>query len=154
MIYLYLAFNMSDLRIVKGNTFKIAVEVKAYKYNGEELTDFNLQDCTNITVTSHTNGSSKEIKQFEALANNILQIEYNGSSLKTGKHSLEVTGKLNDIEWRFYDKKAIFTIVNTNAEANIPPQSIVADSTYMIDKQKVYILCPKGDKGDKGDRGE
>ena len=53
MTYHYLAFNMTDLKIVKGNTFETIVEVKAYKYNGEEITDFNLQDCTDVKVVSH-----------------------------------------------------------------------------------------------------
>lgn len=54
----YLAFNMNDLRIVKGNTFETIVEVRAYKYNGEEITDFSLQNCTNIKIVSHTQTSS------------------------------------------------------------------------------------------------
>ena len=54
MTYRYLAFNMNDLRIVKGNTFDTVVQVKAYNYNGEEITDFNLQNCTNVKVTSHS----------------------------------------------------------------------------------------------------
>lgn len=154
MIYLYLAFNMSDLRIVKGNTFKIAVKVKAYKYNGEELTDFNLQNCTNVTVTSHANGSEKEIENIEIQDNNMLQIEYDGNSLKTGKYSLEVTGKLNGVAWRFYDKTPIFTIVNTNAEANIPKESIIKEDFYQVDGKALYIVSPKGDKGDKGEKGD
>jgi len=54
---------------------------------------------------------------------------------------------LNNEHWRFYDTTPIFTIVNTNTGANIPKDCIVTDNSYIVDKQKVYILCPKGDTG-------
>ena len=63
-IYHYLVFNMNDLRIVKGNTFETVVEVKAYKYNGDEIPDFNLQDCADIKVRYHTQDNVGEAKDF------------------------------------------------------------------------------------------
>ena len=54
----YLAFNMSKLKIVKGNTFETVVEIRAYKYNGEEIADFDLNNCTNLIATSHVSGDS------------------------------------------------------------------------------------------------
>ena len=51
-----------------------------------------------------------------------------------GDYSLEVTGKLGDDYWRFYDKKPIFSIVNTNAEAHIPQNSIIREDCYQVDK--------------------
>ena len=147
MTYHYLAFNMTDLKIVKGNTFDTIVEVKAYKYNGEEITDFNLQDCTNVKVISHNSTSTTKIKTFELLENNKMSIHWS-KSIPLGKHCLEVTGKYGDDDWRFYDKSPIFIIVNTNAEANIPKHSIIKEDCYSVDKQKLYIIAPKGDKGD------
>jgi hypothetical protein len=58
-IYHYLAFNMDKLKIVKGNTFETVIEIKAYKYNGEEIPDFSLNNCTNIVVNSRVSGDSK-----------------------------------------------------------------------------------------------
>ena len=81
-----------------------------------------------------------------------MSIRWNKST-PLGKHCLEVTGKLGNDDWRFYDKSPIFTIVNTNAEANVPQNSIIKEDCYSVDKQKLYIISPKGDKGDKGDQG-
>lgn len=33
---------MDGLKLVKGNSFTTIIEVKAYKYNGEEIQDFDL----------------------------------------------------------------------------------------------------------------
>ena len=145
---------MSDLKLVRGNTFKTITQVKAYKYNGEEITDFNLQDCTNIKITSHVSGYSNNIDTFSVLENNMLEITWDGGRTRIGKYSLEVTGKLNGVDWRFYDKKPIFTIVSTNSEANIPQQSIIKEDFYQVDGQHLYIISPQGPKGDTGERGE
>lgn len=153
---------MNDLRIVKGNGFKTAVEVKAYRYDGQEITDFDLHACTNIKVSYRVGEVLHKIESFELSEGNTIVISW-PSSLGLGKYSLEVTGRLNDDNWRFYDKQPIFTIVNTNKEANIPYESIIKEDFYMVDKQNIYIICPKGDKGEdgaigpqgpKGDKGE
>ena len=156
---------MNDLRIVKGNGFKTTVEVKAYRYDGQEITDFDLHACTNIKVSYRVGEVLHKIESFELSEGNTIVISW-PSSLGLGKYSLEVTGRLNDDNWRFYDKQPIFTIVNTNKEANIPQESIIKEDFYMLDKQNIYIICPKGDKGedgavgpqgpkgDKGDTGE
>lgn len=142
---------MNDLRIVKGNTFETIVEVKAYKYNGEEIPDFNLTQCTDIKVRYGVAGDFNSIKTFEILDANRLQIKWENT--KIGQYTLDVSGKFNDLAWRFYDKAPIFTIVNTNREANIPQHSIIKEDFYQVDKQNLYIICPKGDKGDAGDVG-
>lgn len=153
---------MNDLRIVKGNGFKTTVEVKAYRYDGQEITDFDLHACTNIKVSYRVGEVLHKIESFELSEGNTIVISW-PSSLGLGKYSLEVTGRLNDDNWRFYDKQPIFTIVNTNKEANIPQESIIKEDFYMVDKQSIYIICPKGDKGEdgavgpqghKGDKGE
>lgn len=35
---------MNELKIVKGNTFSTAIKVRAYTYDGEEITDIILPD--------------------------------------------------------------------------------------------------------------
>lgn len=143
---------MNDLRIVKGNGFKTTVEVKAYRYDGQEITDFDLHACTDIKVVYRIEETFNKIAQFELGEGNTLLITW-PDNLGIGKYSLEVSGKFNDVGWRFYDKQPIFTIVSTNKQANIPYNSIVKEDLYMVDKQRVYILCPKGDKGDVGPQG-
>lgn len=143
---------MDKLKIVKGNTFETVVEIRAYKYNGEEITDFDLNNCTNISIINHvSNGETYRIVNYEILDAKHIQMRWDRCVV--GDYSLEVTGKLGDDYWRFYDKKPIFSIVNTNAEAHIPQNSIIREDCYQVDKQKVYIVCPKGDKGDTGSIG-
>ena len=143
---------MDKLKIVKGNTFETVVEIRAYKYNGEEITDFDLNNCTNISIINHvSNGETYRIVNYEILDEKHIQMRWDRCVV--GDYSLEVTGKLGDDYWRFYDKKPIFSIVNTNAEAHIPQHSIIREDCYQVDKQKVYIVCPKGDKGDTGSIG-
>ena len=141
---------MDKLKIVKGNTFDTVVEIRAYKYNGEEITDFDLNDCTNIAIINHiSNGEQYRITNYTILDQNHIQMHWDKGGV-VGDYSLEVTGKLGEDHWRFYDKKPIFSIVNTNSEANIPKQSIIREDCYQVDKQSVYIVCPKGDKGEIG----
>lgn len=111
---------MNDLKIVKGNTFETVVEVRAYKLNGEEIENFDLQNCTNISVIAHVGSTTKRLNTYSILDKNKMSIEWPGKVTKVGSYSLEVIGKIDDLDWRFYDKKPIFTIVNTNAEANVP----------------------------------
>ncbi len=144
---------MNSLKLVKGNDFTTIIEVKAYKYNGEEITDFDLGQCTDIKVRYKVESSTKDITDFEVLENNKLQIAWDGPSLSLGKYTLEVIGKLNGLDWRFYDKEPIFTIVNTNSEAVIPQNSIVREDVYSIDKSAVYVIYPKGDTGPRGPMG-
>lgn len=143
---------MNDLRIVKGNTFETIVEVKAYKYNGELIGDFDLSKCKDIRIKAHGETSSTNITNFNIVDNNKISICW-GKSLSLGKYSLEVTGTLNNDSWRFYDKSPIFTIVNTNSAANIPENSIISDECYAVNAQKIYILSPKGDTGPAGPPG-
>lgn len=130
---------MNDLRIVKGNTFETIIEVRAYTYKGQEIKDFDLQKCTNISVVVHINGDTQSINSYEIIDQKNLVITWAGKSTKVGAYSLEVRGKLDDLDWRFYDKQPIFTIVNTNAEANIPKQSIIKEGCYCVNKQDVYL---------------
>lgn len=145
---------MNSLKLVKGNDFTTVIEVRAYKYNGKEITDFDLSKCTNIKVKCHVNSSVQDIEEFSIGQKNKLIISWDGPKLRLGDHSLEVSGKFEETDWRFYDKTPIFTIVNTNAEARIPQRSILKDDVYLVDKQSVYIICPKGDKGERGMSGQ
>ena len=144
---------MDKLKIVKGNTFETVIEIKAYKYNGEEIPDFSLYGCTDIVVSSRINGEIRKVESYQILDAHNLQIRWEGKQLKVGGYQLEVTGKIGNDAWRFYSKTPIFYIVNTNEEASIPANSIIREDCYYVDKQKLYIVCPKGDKGDKGERG-
>lgn len=132
---------MSKLRIVKGNTFETLIEVHAYTYQGQEMQDFDLNDCTDIVLNAIVNKKSRPIKVFEVVSPTQILIAWNAKYQEVGSYYLEGRGKLEGVAWRFYDRKPIFDIVNTNAEANIPQQSIISDAEYYIqDGQSLYML--------------
>lgn len=172
---------MSDLKITKGNTFRTILEIKAYRYDGKETKDFDLSDCTDVTVKCRINGVIREITNFRPRGANELEIQWPSTS-KPGAYTIEVSGRLRDHYWRYYSKNPIFTIVETTEEQNIPEDVILKKGTYYVEASKIYLIPiegseikidpytynwivagvdtgvsakgPKGDKGEKGDEGD
>ena len=143
---------MEKLRIVRGNSFTTAIEVEAYRYDGTKIMDFDLQNCTDLKIRFHYAGGIANVRQYNVIGRNTIELQW-GKDLRVGSYIVEIIGKYKGQDWRFYNNDPIFQIVETNQEANIPQNSIIKDSYYSIDTQKVYILCPKGDKGDPGPQG-
>ena len=172
---------MSDLKITKGNTFRTILEIKAYRYDGKEIEDFDLSNCTDVTVKCRINGVIREITNFRPRGANELEIQWPSTS-KSGAYTIEVSGRLRDHYWRYYSKDPIFTIVETTEEQNIPEDVILKRGTYYVEASKIYLIPvegseikidpytynwivagvdtgvsakgPKGDKGEKGDNGD
>ena len=142
---------MDDLRIVKGNTFATVVQIKAYQYNGEEMADFDLRQCTDIAIIAHINLSTNNYinvsnrwiyitnPHFEVLDEENLSITWPAEDQQLGLYLLEISGKFNGIAWRFYDKKAEFRIVNSNAESYLPKWAIIKPDEYRIRRHSMYI---------------
>lgn len=131
---------MGDLKIVKGNSFTTFIKIKAYGYDGEEILDFDVHDITSITVVIRVNSQNKVLPEtdYELMDDNILKIEWDGKQA-LGPYLLEAFGVYKDERWRFFDKTPIFTIVDTNAEANIPQNSILDKDIYQITSAEVKI---------------
>ena len=144
---------MNKLKVVRGNSFATIINIKAYRYDGTEIDGFNLYNCEDLKVRPRCVGHAVNIEYYKILSDNRLEIHW-GKNLKVGSYTLELTGKYNNTDWRFYDDKPILEIVETNSEADIPENSIISDDYYSIGTRGLYFICPKGDKGDKGDRGE
>ena len=177
---------MSDLKITKGNTFRTVLQVRAYRYDGREIKDFDLADCLDIRVKCRINGVIREIKNYRILGKdeqdgNNIEIIWEGSTNKVGAYSIEITGRYKNSDWRYYNSKPIFSIVETTKDQNIPEGALLKSGTYYITGQKIYILPvnatdisidkstghwivsgidtgvaaigPRGEKGDKGDPG-
>ena len=144
---------MNKLKIVRGNSFTTVIEVKAYRYDGTEIQGFNLNSCKDLKVRPRCTGHAVSIEYYKILSGNKLEIRW-GKDLKVGSYTLELIGKYNDLDWRFYDDKPVLEIVETNSEANVPENSIISEDYYSVGTKGLYFICPKGDKGDKGDRGE
>ena len=139
-------YDMSELKIVRGNTFAIKIEVKAYNIDGTELQDFDLHYCTDIEVSARRNMYSLNDMPYELLDGNYMKVVFLADQQRTGCYNLEVKGKIGDVDWRFYDLR-VFYIVESNDEAEIPQSSIIDDDYYLIEGAYLSIPVAKGDDG-------
>ena len=145
-------YDMSELKLVRGNTFAIKIKVKAYTVDGTLIQDFDISQCTDITVSLRRNMYAVNDVPYKLLTDNDMRVVFPAALQRTGCYNLEVKGKLGDIDWRFYDL-CVFHIVESNDEAEIPQSSIIDEDFYLIEGAYVSIPVAKGDKGDKGDSG-
>lgn len=81
-------------------------------------------------------------------------ISWDASKQQIGSYTLEVTGKYNGVEWRYYGSTPIFDIVYSNEQANIPKACIIAEDQYILQAEELYMAAAKGDKGDPGEKGD
>jgi len=153
MMRLYSVFNMTDLKIVKGNAFETIVEIRAYDFDGKEIIDFDLRRCANLRVRSYVRNSPTPVECFEILDEHTMSIWWDRST-KLGQHYLEAAGKFNGVSWRFQSKEPIFTIVKENEDSSAKTPCKKGEDRFVVRKQKIFFVGPQGPKGDKGDIGE
>lgn len=132
---------MNELRIVRGNTFFIRIDVFAKDYSGEEIQDFNLEESTDIKVRARTEYKATYLDDF-TISGNEIRIKW--ENMPCGKYGIDVSGVFNGIQWRFFNR-SVLTIVESNKEANIPESSIIDDDTYDIDGVVVILAKPYDD---------
>ena len=120
---------MSELRIVRGNTFWTRTTVTAKDYEGTVIDDFDLSQSTDVVVIIRT--AYRNIVMAEwSITGNDLEIKW--KDIPTGRYGLDVSGIYDGIEWRFYTEN-VLDIVNSNAQANIPADTIIKEDFYAID---------------------
>ena len=120
---------MSELRIVRGNTFWTRTTVTAKDYEGTIIDDFDLSQSTDVVVIIRT--AYRNIVMTEwSITGNDLEIKW--KDIPTGRYGLDVSGIYDGIEWRFYNEN-VLDIVNSNAQANIPDDTIIKEDFYAID---------------------
>lgn len=120
---------MSELRIVRGNTFWTRTTVTAKDYEGTIIDDFDLSQSADVVVIIRT--AYRNIVMTEwSIAGNDLEIKW--KDIPTGRYGLDVSGIYDGIEWRFYNEN-VLDIVNSNAQANIPDDTIIKEDFYAID---------------------
>lgn len=120
---------MSELRIVRGNTFWTRTTVTAKDYEGTVIDDFDLSQSTDVVVIIRT--AYRNIVMAEwSITENDLEIKW--KDIPTGRYGLDVSGIYDGIEWRFYTEN-VLDIVNSNAQANIPADTIIKEDFYAID---------------------
>lgn len=104
-------------KIVRGNDFTLRIPVKKI-VNGEQVS-FPLSDCTDIAV--HVVSKYKRTAlpyTIDKESNDVLLADVDGTTLSLGTYALEVTGKLEDANWRSYEYEQ-FAIVDNNASSDI-----------------------------------
>lgn len=103
-------------KIVRGNDFTLRIPVKKI-VNGEQVS-FPLTDCTDIAV--HVVSKYKRTAlpyTIDKESNDVLLADVDGTTLSLGTYALEVTGKLEDANWRSYEYEQ-FAIVDNNASSD------------------------------------
>lgn len=121
--------NTDILRIVGGNSFQIAITVKARRVSdGSEIEDFDLSASSPVLNLIHA--GEKTRKYFVTQGNQAI-ISFSGSE-GLGYYGMEMSGSYNSEAWRFCIEK-VLQLVDTNAKANIPEWSFLVDDTYFIE---------------------
>ena len=121
--------NTDILRIVGGNSFQIAITVKARRVaDGSEIEDFDLSASSPVLNLIHA--GEKTRKYFVTQGNQAI-ISFDGSE-GLGYYGMEMSGSYNSEAWRFCIEK-VLQLVDTNAKANIPEWSVLVDDTYFIE---------------------
>ena len=134
---------MSELRIVRGNTFWTKTTVTAKDYEGTVIDDFDLSQSTDVVVIIRT--AYRNIVMTEwSITGNDLEIKW--KDIPTGRYGLDVSGIYDGIEWRFYTEN-VLDIVNSNAQANIPADTIIREDFYAIDGVTMMVTQIGGGGG-------
>lgn len=118
-------------KIVRGNDFTLRIPVKKI-VNGEQVS-FPLSDCTDIAV--HVVSKYKRTAlpyTIDKESNDVLLADVDGTALSLGTYALEVTGKLEDANWRSYEYEQ-FAIVDNNASSDTVFEDNTADGDTDIE---------------------
>lgn len=118
-------------KIVRGNDFTLRIPVKKI-VNGEQVS-FPLTDCTDIAV--HVVSKYKRTAlpyTIDKESNDVLLADVDGTALSLGTYALEVTGKLEDANWRSYEYEQ-FAIVDNNASSDTIFEDNTADDDTNIE---------------------
>lgn len=118
-------------KIVRGNDFTLRIPVKKI-VNGEQVS-FPLSDCTDIAV--HVVSQYKRTAlpyTIDKESNDVLLADVDGTTLSLGTYALEVTGKLEDANWRSYEYEQ-FAIVDNNASSDTAFEDNTAEGDTNIE---------------------
>ena len=118
-------------KIVRGNDFTLRIPVKKI-VNGEQVS-FPLTDCTDIAV--HVVSKYKRTAlpyTIDKESDDVLLADVDGTALSLGTYALEVTGKLEDANWRSYEYEQ-FAIVDNNASSDTVFEDNTADGNTNIE---------------------
>lgn len=138
----YLHINMDQLRILKGNTFYTRNKITAYRYDGSEIEGFSLQTCDEIKIIANKLNAREIITNYNIVDNNNIRIQWPGPKQTLGPYRLEIMGKYNGVDWRYFDRDPMFVIVDHAREVNIPKDSVISEDYFVLDSSSIYIDNP------------
>jgi hypothetical protein len=131
---------MSELRIVRGNSFKTRIKVHALNPDMTEMSDFSLLDCTDLSLFAVRAWKAVRIKTWEIHSDDEIDVTWNAPYCMTiGIYGLEIMGRLDGAAWRFCNRD-LFEVVETSAEANIPDGSFIEDGSYEMTADFQLVL--------------
>lgn len=131
---------MSELRIVRGNSFLTRIKVRALNPDGSVMDDFSLLDCTDLSLFAVRAWKAVRIKTWEIHSDDEIDVTWNAPYCMTiGIYGLEIMGRLDGVAWRFCNRD-LFEVVETSAEANIPDGSFIADGSYEMTADFQLVL--------------
>lgn len=131
---------MSELRIVRGNSFLTRIKVRPLNPDGSVMDDFSLLDCTDISLFAVRAWKAVRIKTWEIHSDDEIDVTWNAPYCMTiGIYGLEIMGRLDGVAWRFCNRD-LFEVVETSAEANIPDGSFIADGSYEMTADFQLVL--------------
>lgn len=122
-------------RIVRGNDFTLKVDVKkpVLKDGETTLEDFPIEDSTDISVNLVTQLGAR-IKMPYTVSGSTVLVNFE-ETVSSGLYGLEVTGKQNGKDWRFYAMPGeLLEIVEPTSSAYIPSTDTV-DGYYSVTAQ-------------------
>lgn len=131
---------MSELRIVRGNSFLTRIKVRPLNPDGSVMDDFSLLDCTDLSLFAVRAWKAVRINTWEIHSDDEIDVTWNAPYCMTiGIYGLEIMGRLDGYAWRFCNRD-LFEVVETSAEANIPDGSFIADGSYEMTADFQLIL--------------
>lgn len=131
---------MSELRIVRGNSFLTRIKVRPLNPDGSVMDDFSLLDCTDLSLFAVRAWKAVRIKTWEIHSDDEIDVTWNAPYCMTiGIYGLEIMGRLDGAAWRFCNRD-LFEVVETSAEANIPDGSFIADGSYEMTADFQLVL--------------
>lgn len=131
---------MSELRIVRGNSFLTRIKVRPLNPDGSVMDDFSLIDCTDLSLFAVRAWKAVRINTWEIHSDDEIDVTWNAPYCMTiGIYGLEIMGRLDGYAWRFANRD-LFEVVETSAEANIPDGSFIADGSYEMTADFQLVL--------------
>lgn len=131
---------MSELRIVRGNSFLTRIKVRALNPDGSVMDDFSLLDCTDLSLFAVRAWKAVRINTWEIHSDDEIDVTWDAPYCMTiGIYGLEIMGRLDGYAWRFCNRD-LFEVVETSAEANIPDGSFIEDGSYEMTADFQLVL--------------